>query len=112
MTENDLIDWLGTIEAEEKIIKDCLYAISNYISEDPEDANLYMEGCSLDRLTLKLRKFYVIVDWSERQYSHIIALVPIVYDGKEIGRYEAFFRLNGEMYDDLMVINGQEQIVY
>ncbi|MEK4046905.1 hypothetical protein NSU18_25170 [Paenibacillus sp. FSL H8-0048] len=105
-------EWARSFDVESTALSYCLKCVNNYFKDSPEDVKLYFgEYCS-EKLKLELKKIYVIIDWRESEYSHIVALVPIVYDGKEIGRYELFFRMSGEIYDDLLVVDGGKQLYY
>lgn len=107
-----IMEWAESFDVESTTFNYCLKCVNNYLVDSPEDVKLYFGEYSSEKLKLELKKVYVVIDWREPEYSHIVALVPIVYDGKEIGRYELFFRMSGEIYDDLLVIDGQEQLVY
>lgn len=112
VNKEDVIEWAKPIDLEATVLSYCLECINNYLNDSPEDVKLYFgEYCS-EKLKLELKKVYAIIDWKQPDYSHIVALVPIVYDFKEIGRYELFFRMSGEIYDDLLVVDGQEQLVF
>ncbi|MGO4530910.1 hypothetical protein AB4Z30_17635 [Paenibacillus sp. 2TAF8] len=110
--QNVVVEWAKSHNVEATARSYCLSCVNNYLAESPEDEKLYFGEYYPEKLMLELEKVYCIINWNEPEYSHIIALVPIIYDGKEIGRYELFYRMSGEIYDDLLVIDGQEQLVY
>ncbi|MEK3824372.1 hypothetical protein [Paenibacillus sp. FSL K6-1558] len=111
--QNVIIEWANSHNVESTALSYCLKCVNNYLAESPEDIKLYFgEYYYPEKLMLKLEKAYLMINWNEPEYSHIIALVPIVYDSKEIGRYELFYRMSGEIFDDVLVIDGQEQLVY
>ncbi|AIG26123.1 hypothetical protein BRLA_c018000 [Brevibacillus laterosporus LMG 15441] len=35
---------------------------------------------------------------------HVVSYLPIIYMGKELGKYSVLFKLSGETYDDYLVI--------
>ncbi|MFD2331292.1 hypothetical protein ACFSR7_18730 [Cohnella sp. GCM10020058] len=113
LVKESITDWAKAIDLEILAVSYCKRCINNYLNDFIDDAKQYFGEYCPEKIDLELKKVYAIIDWKEQQYSHIIALVPIVYDCKEIGRYELFFRIpSGEIYDDLLVIDGQEQLTY
>ncbi|MDO3676836.1 hypothetical protein [Paenibacillus ehimensis] len=112
LDQNELINWVKSFDVESTVISYCHKCIDNYLVDSPEDVELYFGEYCPDNLLLELKKVYVVINWKEPDYSHIVALVPIVYANKEIGRYELFFKMSGEIYDDLLVIDGKEHLVY
>ncbi|NRF95992.1 hypothetical protein HQN89_34880 [Paenibacillus frigoriresistens] len=112
---NDLRQWALENEIEKKSIDGFWYCFSTYKNDDPSEfREVFGDDFDATQLKIQLKNVALFIDrWDEsREYEAIsygfdyaVSYIPIEYKHKKLGVYRMLFKLNGESFDDLFVLD-------
>lgn len=105
MNTNELISWAKDKKVEERSIEGFWRTFESYRIECTKEFERYFGIFDKNKLEIKLKRISLDVgDWPRCNYNHVVSYLPIIYMGKELGKYNVLFKLSGETYDDYLVI--------
>lgn len=82
----------------------------NYRKEEKREFEEVFGDYQEEKLKVWLHSLaYKVQNWSEIDYEYIVVRMEMEYDNKAVGRYEAYFKMDGEYEDDSFVVYSCEQ---
>ena len=106
MFVKELKEFMLKYDMETKVVE-CFHDYFNdYHKEHPEEFNQLFESYDSSKIETWLHSVSLKgYNWPELDYCHVVIELKISYDDDEIGVYQLFCDLNGNIADDVLRIH-------
>lgn len=92
-------------QIEKETIEKFLICFNNYSIEQKEEFYSYFGEFEQTRLEYYIKKISVeLKNFPEFDYNHLVSYLWFEYKGKVVGEFRLLFTLNGEIYDNNLIM--------